>query len=118
MTETEASVPSDTREVRVRIDSDRGILEARQLGRSLATLIGFGPTDVALISTAISELARNTLRYARTGDILISLIENGRDRGIMITADDQGPGILNLNHAMMDGFSTSGSLGLGLPGVK
>ena len=115
---TEAGLPPDAREIRVRIDSDRAIVEARQLGRALANHAGFGPTDMAIISTAISELARNTLRYAQVGDITVTLVEDGRGRGIVITATDEGPGIRNIAQAMVDGFSTSGSLGLGLPGVK
>jgi serine/threonine-protein kinase RsbT len=31
---------------------------------------------------------------------------------------DQGPGIANLDQAMQNGYSSSGSLGLGLPGAK
>jgi serine/threonine-protein kinase RsbT len=118
MPESATRLPPDKREIRVWIDSDRAILEARQLGRSLASNIGFGPTDLAIISTAISELARNTLRYARTGELVVSRVENGHYPGVMIVAADQGPGIANINQAMMDGFSTSGGLGLGLPGVK
>jgi serine/threonine-protein kinase RsbT len=102
----------------VRIDSDLAILEARQLGRSLANHAGFSSTDLAIIATAISELARNTLRYAHSGDMIISRIENGQRRGVMITATDEGPGIANISQAMTDGFSSSDGLGLGLPGVK
>jgi serine/threonine-protein kinase RsbT len=115
---SEARLPADAKEIRVRIDSDRAIVEARQLGRELANHAGFGPTDQAIISTAISELARNTLRYAQVGDITVALIDQTRGRGIVITATDEGPGIRNIPQAMVDGFSTSGSLGLGLPGVK
>ena len=112
------NVSRDTTEICVRIDSDRAIVEARQRGRTLANHAGFGPTDQALIATAISELARNALRYARQGDIVVRLVERGNRRGIVIIASDDGPGIANVSQAMVDGFSTSGSLGLGLPGVK
>jgi serine/threonine-protein kinase RsbT len=104
--------------VRVRIDSDRSILEARQRGRALAEESGFGIPDLAMIATAISELARNTLRYAQSGDVLIRTCEQDGRRGVMIVASDQGPGIGDVALALQDGYSTSGGLGLGLPGVK
>jgi serine/threonine-protein kinase RsbT len=105
-------------EVRVRIESDRDIVEARQRGRELANHAGFGFTDLALIATAISELARNVLRYATTGEIVVRIVEGPSRTGIRITASDEGPGIADVSEALQDGFSTSGSLGLGLPGVK
>lgn len=111
-------MPRETTEICIRIDSDRAIVEARQRGRILANHAGFGPTDQALIATAISELARNALRYAREGDLVVRLIEHGSRLGIVIIASDEGPGIANVGQAMVDGFSTSGSLGLGLPGVR
>jgi len=111
-------VSSNSNDVRVQIDSDRAIVEARQRGRELANHAGFGVTDLAIIATAISELARNALRYATRGEIAVRLVEDGSRRGIAIIASDEGPGISNVGQALQDGFSTSGSLGLGLPGVK
>jgi serine/threonine-protein kinase RsbT len=105
-------------EVLVDIESDRSIVEARQRGRELAGHAGFTLTDLAIIATAISELARNVLSYAGRGQIAVRLLEDGTRRGIAIEATDDGPGIANLQLAMQDGYSTSGSLGLGLPGVR
>lgn len=109
---------SDSDDVRVQIDSDRAIVEARQRGRELANHAGFSVTDLAIIATAISELARNALRYATRGQIAVRLLEDGSRRGIAIIASDDGPGISNVVQALQDGFSTSDSLGLGLPGVR
>jgi len=84
----------------------------------LATELGFSSGDTTLIATAISELGRNIVSYARQGEILITAI-NGSDRsGILIVASDKGPGISDVQQALRDGFSTSGGLGLGLPGVR
>jgi serine/threonine-protein kinase RsbT len=107
-----------TTEVRVRVVSDCDIVVARQKGRELATDAGFGMTDVALIATAISELARNVLLYAGQGDLVLTLAEQDGRLGIVLTATDDGPGIPDVAQAMQDGYSTSGGLGLGLPGVK
>ena len=106
-------------EVHVRIDSDRSIVEARQRGRALAEEAGFGLPDLAMIATAISELARNVLRFAGSGDVVIRMCDGEQGtRGVVITASDQGPGIPDLHLALTDGYSTAGGLGLGLPGVR
>ncbi|MGH9744171.1 MAG: anti-sigma regulatory factor [Candidatus Acidiferrum sp.] len=105
-------------EIRVLINSDQDIVLARQRGRSLAADLGFSPGDATLIATAISELARNIVSYARKGVITLRAIQVSGRQGILVVASDEGPGIANIEQAMRDGFSTSGSLGLGLPGVK
>ena len=100
------------------INSDQDIVVARQKGRALATELGFGSGDATLVATAISELARNIVSYARKGLITLQVV-NGEDRqGLSIVASDNGPGIPDVRQALRDGFSTSGSLGLGLPGVR
>jgi len=105
-------------ESRVSIKSDQDIVLARQQGRTMAADAGFSAVDSTLIATAISELARNIVTYAKTGEISVNAVaQNGR-RGIMIVASDDGPGIADARQALRDGFSTSGSFGLGLPGVR
>ncbi len=102
----------------VEILTEWDIVAARQLGRNVAKELGFGTVDQARITTAISELARNIYLYAGQGRIEIQqLMENGI-KGILIIAADQGPGIPDVRKVMEDGFSTSGGLGAGLPGVK
>ena len=103
---------------RVSIRSDQDIVLARQKGRALAAQLGFSPGDATLIATAISELARNIVSYAREGTISLQVIQNSTRQGILVIASDNGPGIEVIRQAMRDGFSTSGSLGLGLPGVR
>ena len=105
-------------EARVQIDRDSDIVEARQRGRALALRIGFSPGGATLVATAISELARNILLYAGHGEIALQPVERGGARGISVLARDQGPGIADIPQAMEDGYSTSGRLGLGLPGVR
>lgn len=103
---------------RVPISSDADIVAARQMGRTLAAQLGFTSSDLTLISMAISELARNIVRYAKRGEIILKFANSNGRAGIIVTARDEGPGIPNIPQAMQDGFSTSGSLGLGLPGVR
>jgi serine/threonine-protein kinase RsbT len=103
---------------RVAINSERDIVVARQKGRSLATDLGFSIGNATLIATAISELARNIISYAGTGEIAMEVVHNSDRTGILIIASDRGPGIPDLPLALRDGFSTSGSLGIGLPGAR
>jgi len=105
-------------EIRITIETVEDIVIARQEGRALANSLGFSATDATLIATAISELARNIVLYAKTGEIMLSTTVQGERTGLVIIGKDNGPGIANLVHAMMNGYSTSGGLGLGLPGVK
>lgn len=106
-------------EIRVAINSDQDIVTARQKGRALAIELGFSAGDATLIATSISELARNIVSYARRGEITLKTVHASTSRqGISIIASDSGPGIRDIHQAMRDGFSTSGSLGLGLPGVR
>ena len=105
-------------ETRVPIHSDHDIVTARQRGRALAQQMGFSNSNLTLIATAISELARNILLYAKKGEMTLGVVENDGKSGIAMVAKDDGPGIQDVGRAMEMGYSTSGSLGLGLPGVK
>lgn len=102
----------------VDIITEWDIVAARQLGRNEAKEVGFGTVDQARITTAISELARNIYLYAGKGKITIERVTDGAIKGIIIISADQGPGIADLRKVMEDGYTTSGGLGAGMPGVK
>ena len=102
----------------VTIINEWDIVAARQLGRNVAKELGFGTVDQARITTAISELARNIYLYAGKGQICIDKLFDGGKVGLRLHAVDSGPGIKEIRQVMEDGFSTSGGLGAGLPGVK
>jgi serine/threonine-protein kinase RsbT len=112
--------PRDVRvAARVSIKGVEDIVEARQKGRALAQELGFSMTQSTLVATAISELARNIVLYAnKQGEIVLSRVSTESHVGLIITATDKGPGIANIQHALMSGYSSSGGLGLGLPGVR
>lgn len=110
--------PADDEDVvRVPVSRDADVVTARQKGREVAAGIGFSMSDQTLIATAISEIARNIVKFAERGEVTISLLEDGR-RGISVVARDVGPGIENPEEALQDGYSTYQGLGLGLPGTK
>jgi len=91
---------------------------ARQVGRELARELGFSAMEATLIATAISELARNIVLYAKCGTISIEAARDGNRPGVVITARDDGPGIPDVRRALIGGYTTSGGLGLGLSGVN
>jgi serine/threonine-protein kinase RsbT len=100
------------------ISSAADIRTAREQGRSLATKLGFSGSDPIIITTVISEIARNIVEHAEKGEIILQLVKENSKHGIAIIAQDEGPGIPDLTRAMQDGFSTRGGLGVGLPGTK
>jgi serine/threonine-protein kinase RsbT len=95
-------------------DVNRAVLETVAFSRK----IGFSETPSRMVATAVSELARNILKYAGSGKIRMRQVEGRSGHGIEIDAIDEGPGIENATEAMRDHFSSSGTLGLGLPGVE
>jgi len=100
------------------ISGDGDVVKARQRGRELAAQAGFSRTDLTLIATAISEVARNIVRFAQRGEIMVSLVDDNGRPGVSILARDRGPGIPDLERALADGYSTYHGLGLGLPGCR
>ncbi len=88
-------------------------------GRGLASSLGFNTVERTKIEIMILELARNILSHAAgTGDLHITAVGEMARRGVLITARDDGPGIPDIARALEDGFSTAGTLGAGLPGVR
>jgi RNA polymerase sigma factor (sigma-70 family) len=104
-------------EVCIPIRSDADIVAARQAARELASRLGFSRTDLTLIATAVSEVARNIVRFADSGEVVVELLERPR-KGLQVVARDTGPGIADVAQAMADGYSTYHGLGLGLPGAR
>jgi serine/threonine-protein kinase RsbT len=105
-------------QARLIITSREDIVTAHHRGRCMAMDAGFTASDPTLIATAISELTRNIVRFASRGAIILRLIERGPKQGLEVVAVDEGPGIPNVELAMQEGYSTSGGLGRGLPGVR
>jgi serine/threonine-protein kinase RsbT len=105
-------------ETTVMIVSYGDVVTARQRCRAMVLRLGFTPTDATLVATAVSELARNIVLYARRGAIILKPSENQGRRGILVIARDEGPGIRDIQRATDGDCSTPGSLGLGLRGVK
>ncbi|MFI1917690.1 anti-sigma regulatory factor [Nocardia sp. NPDC020380] len=102
--------------IQVKVSND--IVTARQAGLEMASKLGFSLSDRTMIATAISEVARNITSYAGSGEIRLNVQDREGRRSMVVQAQDQGPGILDIDRAMEDGYSTGHGLGLGLPGAR
>jgi len=105
-------------EVRIPIRSDADVVTARKQGRELAAQAGFSATELTIIATAISEIARNIVMFAERGEITVCLVGENSRQGVTVVARDAGPGIPDLERALQDGYSGYGGMGLGLPGSR
>jgi serine/threonine-protein kinase RsbT len=105
-------------EVRVVIESDSDLVDARAAARDLAARLGFSRTDATLIATAISEVARNIVVHVGHGAILMRPLYEDSRYGLEVVAEDKGVGIRDVQAALEDGYAGRGGLGLGLPGAR
>jgi serine/threonine-protein kinase RsbT len=112
------AAPVNANETKVLIAADPDVVTARQKGREMAVRAGFSATDLTLLATAISEIARNIVKFARRGELMIRLVADGDRTGVTIVARDSGPGIPDTARALQDGYSTYRGLGLGLGGTR
>jgi serine/threonine-protein kinase RsbT len=106
--------PELHRTIKTETDARHTVLESTLYSREA----GFEEAPSRMIATAVSELVRNILKYAGSGEIRLRRVKKVGGQGIEIEAVDRGPGIENCAMAMQDHYSTSGTLGLGLPAVK
>jgi serine/threonine-protein kinase RsbT len=102
----------------VDVNNSDDIVTARQAGHELARQLGFSLTDVTMIATAISEIARNITSYAGRGEVRVGVQYRDGRQALVVRAEDDGPGIADIERALEDGYSTGRGLGLGLPGAR
>jgi serine/threonine-protein kinase RsbT len=94
------------------------IVEARSASRELARRLGFSLSDTTMVATAISEVADNIATYAGHGKIRVAVADRDGKRALVVLAEDDGPGIVDAERALGDGYSTGRGLGLGLPAAR
>jgi serine/threonine-protein kinase RsbT len=105
-------------EKKIPISRETDIIKAALEAKKTSRDAGFSENNQFMITTAVSELARNIFVYAGQGAVLIELLDRESQKGIQVIAEDNGPGIHDIAKALEDHFTTGNSLGLGLPGVK
>ena len=110
--------PLNLKAKKLNISADIDVAYAALGAKNYAKDIGFSKADQYMISTAVSELARNIRTYANDGTINLNFVKNNSKKGIEVVAEDLGPGIQDIDKAMEDNFSTGNTMGVGLPGTK
>jgi serine/threonine-protein kinase RsbT len=110
--------PAAAVEILVRVQQDSDVAIARMRVFELASQQGLVEAAAAALATAATEVARNMIVHAGGGEIAVIAAARAGRRGVIVTARDDGPGIADIDRAMQDGFSTTGSLGFGLPGAR
>ncbi|MDX2600511.1 anti-sigma regulatory factor [Streptomyces caniscabiei] len=100
------------------IHSDLDLVWVRQHVRQAAAQLGFGLVDQTKLVTAASELARNTLVHGGGGQMECAPVDQGGARGLRLTFSDEGPGIADLDQALLDGYTSGEGLGMGLGGAR
>src|SRR6266850_2334629 len=94
------------------VNNATDVLGVRDRARAVADSVGMSPTDSASVAAAVSELVRNLIAYATRGEVILRTLENERGRGVEVIVIDEGPGIVDIEQALQERFSTSGGLGL------
>jgi serine/threonine-protein kinase RsbT len=107
-----------SRDETLSLRSSGDIVVIRQAVRAAAVDLRFSLVDQTKIVTAASELARNALDYGGGGTVRLQMLQEGSRRGLRLAFEDKGPGILDVEQALKDGYTTGGGLGLGLGGAR
>lgn len=105
-----------TKIIEVYIGNDEDVILARQKTRTILQEMGFSLLEQTRIITAVSELARNVVVHAKEGKMTV--YRTAQKPGLRLVFEDKGPGIPDIDRAMQEGFSTVGSLGLGMKGAR
>jgi serine/threonine-protein kinase RsbT len=107
-----------TKTDRLPLRNEQDIVLARQMVRKLSQESAFSLVDQTKMVTAASELARNALVHGGGGELIWEVLREGEKKGVRLAFIDHGPGIANMELAMMDGWSSGSGLGMGLSGAK
>ncbi len=108
---------------RVAVSDSSRTAEARRIAQTLARKLEFDEVKTGQVAIVATEAATNLLKHAGKGEILLQVLDNGRQingstRGLRLLALDKGPGIANLGESLRDGYSTAGSAGTGLGAIS
>jgi signal transduction histidine kinase len=104
--------------IAIGLAAEEDVVAARQCAREVARALGFDPQDQIRIATAVSELARNAVSYARDGRIEFLLEEEGTQRALVVNVADGGSGIADLDAVMNGTYRSATGMGKGIAGAR
>jgi len=113
-----AGGPQDLAQQVIEVSAIVDVVAAREAAKAVCEAAGLDRKAIEEVAIAVSELATNLVKHAKRGRLVFTLAREGKRTGIQIESVDSGPGIPDLQRAMSDGYSTSGSLGYGLGAVN
>ena len=96
--------------------NERDVVSARQRARSIAGSLGFDHHDQIRIATAVSEIARNSFRYARGGAVSFGL--DAENSLLRVVVTDHGEGIPHLDAVLGGSYRSTTGMGMGILGTK
>lgn len=103
---------------RLTLRNEHDVVVARQRARTIARFVGFDSQDQARIATAVSEIARNAVRYAHGGRIEFAVEGENVCRALAIRIADEGPGIGDLASILDGSYRSPHGMGLGIAGAR
>lgn len=103
-----------TRQLKFDVRDSSQVGGARRAAQDMAEKIGLDETQAGQVAIAINELGTNLLKHAAGGELLMRPLGDATSAGIELLAIDNGPGMADISGSMRDGFSTAGSMGMGL----
>ena len=92
--------------------------EARRTAMELASSSSFDETEAGNVGLVVTEAARNLLKHAGGGDLLVRALRQDHTAAVEMLAIDKGPGIENIGRSFHDGYSTAGTSGTGLGAIS
>jgi serine/threonine-protein kinase RsbT len=104
-------------DVTIPILREDDIVLARTAGRDICRDIGFTEVAYVKVATAISELARNIIKYANRGAVTLRILGGDR-KGIEIVVADQGPGIPDIEAVLSPRYRSRSGMGVGMRGTR
>ena len=79
---------------------------------------GMSEPKLNQIDLIVAEMTSNLFKYSDDGELLLGVFANGGNPYIELISIDNGPGMINPAKMMVDGVSTSNTLGHGLGSMK
>ncbi|RYF47450.1 MAG: histidine kinase, partial [Cytophagaceae bacterium] len=112
--------------MRIQLRDETDLVNCRQRARQIAHMFQLDQLQQTQFATAVSEIARNALRFAAGGKVIFSL-KNDAPLTLLVTVEDQGPGIADVEsviattqgmglkgcYRLMDSCKIHSELGLG-----